>query len=62
VAERREPSQLVGDFIREAAVLMFVLYPLEASLQNKFDWWAFAFVTVLAFGLLWIGTMFEGKP
>ena len=41
---------------------MFVLYPLEASLQNKFDWWAFAFITVLAFGLLWIGTMFEGKP
>jgi hypothetical protein len=39
VAEKRkEWSQLIGDFLREAFVLLIVLYPLDAYLQTKFAW------------------------
>jgi hypothetical protein len=38
VAEHREKSQLIGDFLREAAVLWFALYPLEAFFNKSFDW------------------------
>ena len=61
MAEPRDQSQLVGDFLRECAVLMLVLYPLEAYLQCKFDWWSFIFVTALALVMLWRGILLEGK-
>jgi hypothetical protein len=60
VADHKERSQLVGDFLRESVVLMFILYPLEAYLQDKFNWWGFAFVTVLALVMLWRGIVLEG--
>ena len=41
MAERQEKSQVLGDFLREMAVLIIVLYPLDAYLQGKFDWLTF---------------------
>lgn len=61
MADHKEQSQLVGEFLRECAVLMFILYPLEAYLQNKFDWWGFVFITILALVMLWRGIILEGK-
>jgi hypothetical protein len=60
VAAHKEQSQLVGEFLRECAVLMLVLYPLEAYLQNKFDWWGFIFIASLSLVLLWRGIILEG--
>ena len=40
---------------------MFVLYPLEAYLQGKFNWWGFVFITILAMVMLWRGIILEGK-
>jgi hypothetical protein len=58
--DHRDRSQLVGDFLREVAVLMIVFYPLEAYFQNKFDWWGFSFVLALVTILFWRGMMLEG--
>jgi hypothetical protein len=60
VAERRDKSQLVGDFLREIAVLMVVFYPLEAYFQNKFEWVSFFFVLALVSILFWRGMILEG--
>ena len=46
--------------MREGAVLMIVLYPLESSLLGKFDWWRFFFVAALALVLLRQGIILEG--
>jgi hypothetical protein len=46
--------------MREGAVLMLVLYPLEAYLQEKFTWWGFLFVASLAMVLLGRGIVLEG--
>jgi hypothetical protein len=35
VADRKEPSQLIGDFLREAAVLVAILWPLEDSVATR---------------------------
>ena len=59
--EHREKSQLLGDFLREMAVLMVVLYPLEAYLLNRFDWWIFVLVVLLAAALLYWGMILEGR-
>jgi hypothetical protein len=60
VAEHKEKSQLVGDFLRECAVLMFVLYPLEAYLQKQFDGWICFIVLAVAGIMLYWGTVLEG--
>jgi hypothetical protein len=61
VAERRQKSQLLGDFLREIAVLIIVFYPIEAGFNSKFDWSIFSLVAVLAFILLWLGMILEGS-
>jgi hypothetical protein len=60
MADRREKSQLVGDFLREVAVLMVVLYPLEAYLERRFVWWIFAIVVVISGCSLVGGIILEG--
>jgi hypothetical protein len=35
MANCREPSQMVGDFLREAAALITVLRPLEDGMKNE---------------------------
>jgi hypothetical protein len=61
VAEHRERWQLFGEFLREAAVLIFVLYPLEAYLDGKFKWWLFLVALALAMGFLIGGLILEGQ-
>jgi len=61
MAERQEKSQMLGDFLREMAVLIIVLYPLDAYLQGKFDWFTFGVVTVSAAALLYWGMILEGR-
>ena len=34
---KREPSQFIGEALREAAVLIAVLYPLETIVTVQFD-------------------------
>ena len=48
VADSKKKSHLVGEALREIAVLMFVLYPLEAYLDGKFNWCIFVLVAVFA--------------
>jgi hypothetical protein len=61
VAEHKEKSQLLGDFLREIAVLIIVFYPLDAGFKNTFEWSIFVLVAVLAFTLLWFGMILEGR-
>jgi hypothetical protein len=60
VAEHKESSQLVGDCLREISVLMFVLYPLEAYLERRFEWWVFGAVIAFAALALIFGIILEG--
>ena len=61
MAEHKEKSQRVGDFLRECAVLMFVLYPLEAGLQKQFDGWVCFIVLAVAGIMLHWGLKLEGS-
>ena len=61
VSDRKEWSQLLGDFLREASVLLIVLYPLDAYLQKQFDWSNCLLIVVLAGALLYWGIILEGK-
>jgi hypothetical protein len=61
VADRREKSQLAGDFLRECSSLIAVLYALEAALLGKFDWWIFLIVLIGAGACLWWGMILEGR-
>jgi hypothetical protein len=67
VAERKQPSQLVGDALREGAVLLAVLYPLETIIsvqfdpQRQIDWWYVLVAEVLSGILFWWGIILEGK-
>jgi hypothetical protein len=60
VAERSDKSQMAGSFLREAAVLWFALYPLEAYINHNFDWTQLCFVYAGAFAALYLGMILEG--
>lgn len=61
MAEHREKSQLFGDALRELGVLIIALYPLDAYLQGKFDWWNFLLIFLFGLALLWWGIILEGR-
>lgn len=61
VAERQQKSQMLGDFLREIAVLVIVFYPIDAGFNRKFDWSIFALVAVFAGVFLWLGMILEGS-
>jgi len=61
VPERKEKSQLLGDFLREIAVLVIVFLPLDAWLQRSLDWDSFGLAALLAGALLWFGMILEGN-
>jgi hypothetical protein len=60
VAASREKSQMIGDLLREAAVLWFALYPLEAYFNKNFDWFHFGFTYCLAAAFAYFGMILEG--
>ena len=67
MADHRERSQLIGDALREGAILLAVLYPLETIVATQFndklriDWSYVILAEVLA-GILFLwGIILEGK-
>jgi hypothetical protein len=60
VAERRQKPQMLGDFLREIAVLAIVFYPIEAEFKEVFSWSIFALVALGAIIFLWLGMILEG--
>ena len=61
MAEYREKSQMLGDLLREMAVLWAALYPLEAYFNKNFDWFHFAFTYSLAAAFMYLGMILEGR-
>jgi hypothetical protein len=55
VADYKAPSQLIGEFLREAAVLVAVLWPLEDGVKNaRIDG------SIMVFSLLSAGILMYG--
>lgn len=52
---------MVGDFLREAAVLILVFYSLENALHDSLTFWGFVFALIGCGALLWFGIILEGK-
>jgi hypothetical protein len=61
VAEHKEKSQLIGDFLREMSVLIVVFLPLDAFFQNKLDWSTIGVALLIGGALLWWGLILEGR-
>ena len=62
VAEYRERSQLVGEYLREAAVLIGVLWPLEDGIKNgKVSGTVLTFALLASAILLYWGVILEGR-
>jgi hypothetical protein len=52
---------MFGDFLREIAVLLIALYPLESSIQGTFKWYVFLAVAIFSALLLYFGMILEGE-
>ena len=62
MAERKEGSQLVGDFLREAGVLIGVLWPLEDGLKHdRVSGTVLTFALLSAAILLYWSIILEGR-
>ena len=63
MADRKERSQLVGDFLREAAVLIMVTLPLEDAIthENKLNLDVLEFAILMGGLLLYLGIILEGR-
>jgi len=62
VAEHREASQLVGEFLREMGVLIGVLWPMEDGIKRgQVDGMVLTLALMAAAFLLWWGIILEGK-
>ncbi len=59
--ERKDVAQLIGEALREIAVLMLVFFPLEAYFQNQFTWWGFLLIVGLAVILFYRGVVLESE-
>lgn len=67
MADRKEHSQLLGDALREGAILLAVLYPLETIISVQFDAqrvmdWSYIVVAETIAGIaFWWGIILEGR-
>ncbi len=52
---------MVGEALRDVAVLIFVFYPLEAYFQGKFDWSNILLALAFAGTLMHWGMILEGR-
>jgi hypothetical protein len=63
--EKRSVSEMIGEFIREVAVLVLVFVPLEAYKGVNWKWWqvliAVGGTVVAAIGILGIGIRIERR-
>jgi hypothetical protein len=63
MAERKEKSQLIGEFLREAAVLVAVAWPLEHAIthEGQVDVQRLFLAIACGIWLLCIGIVLEGR-
>jgi hypothetical protein len=59
--ERKEPSQLIGDGLREMAVLFLVFYILDFTLRGSESEWGLLFIAIMSVALFWYGIILEGS-
>ena len=59
--EHKEMSRMLGDFLREGAVLVFIFFPLEIYLKGNLEWSTMAWDVVLSGPLLYWGMILEGR-
>lgn len=59
--ERKEMSRMLGDFLREGSVLVFIFFPLEIYLKGNLDWSTLMWDVVLSGPLLYWGMILEGR-
>jgi hypothetical protein len=52
---------MIGDLLREIAVLWAALCPLEAFMNNKFDWTYCTWTYLSAAALMYLGMILEGS-
>ena len=52
---------MIGDFLREASILWFALYPLEAYFNKTWDWAHFVFMLCMAGAFMIGGMILEGE-
>jgi hypothetical protein len=52
---------MVGDSLREMAVLILVFYSLDSAFNQKLTFWGFVLVLIGCGALLWCGIILEGK-
>jgi len=52
---------MLGDFLREVAILWAALYPLEAIINKTFDWFYCSWIYLMAAALMYLGMILEGS-
>ena len=61
MTEHREPSQLIGDILREAGILVIVFLPLENYFRQKLDQSTWLATLIISLPLFYWGILLEGK-
>lgn len=52
---------MMGDLLREVAILWLALYPLEAYINRKFSWWYCVGIVLASALLMYLGMLLEGS-
>ena len=59
---KKTVAEMLGEFLREAAVLLAVFIPLEAALRREaFMWWWFRATVIAAVPILAMGMIVERR-
>ena len=62
LARRKSRIEMMGEFLREIAVLLVVFVPLDAAFNpGTLPWWHIASIFVLALGVGYLGMWLEEK-
>ncbi len=62
LARRKSRIEMMGEFLREIAVLLLVFVPLDAAFNpGALRWWQIATILVLALGVGYLGMWLEEK-
>jgi len=62
LARPKSRSEMVGELLREIAVLLVVFVPLDAAFNpGALRWWQIATIFVLALGVGYLGMWLEEK-
>jgi hypothetical protein len=62
LARRKSRIEMIGEFLREIAVLLVVFVPLDAAFNpGTLRWWQIASISMLALGVGYLGMWLEEK-